>query len=71
MEILLCLKSFAGIEADQNNIQLRFAVADIESVFETGLQNGGIVIENIQQFESISFASFRDPDGNSIELIQR
>lgn len=71
IQIMLCPKEMAGIEVDQNNIQLRFAIDDIEKVLKAGLQNFGTLIEELQKQGKVKFASLRDPDGNSIELVEK
>jgi len=70
IQIMLCPKEIAGIEVNQNNIQLRFAVENIEEVVKLGVEKGGAIIEDVQQQDDIKIASLRDPDGNSIELRQ-
>lgn len=71
MEFILCPKEVAGVKADQNTIQLRFVVEDIASAVEAATMAGGQIIDEIRSAEGAKTASVRDPDGNSIELIQR
>ncbi|MCP4632267.1 MAG: VOC family protein [candidate division Zixibacteria bacterium] len=71
IELLFCPKSFAGIEADENTIQLRFVVPDIKKSMEKGVRSGGTVMNEIYEHEGVSYSSLRDPDGNSLELIQK
>ena len=71
MEFLLCPKELAGIKANQNTIQLRFVVKDIDLVLKRAKETGGQIITNIQSTHGVKTAAVRDPDGNSIELIQK
>ncbi len=71
IQLLLCPKDIAGIKADENTIQLRFVVEDIKASFENGIASGGSILNEIQTENEILTACFRDPDGNSIELIQK
>ncbi|MCP4580195.1 MAG: hypothetical protein GY839_01160 [candidate division Zixibacteria bacterium] len=71
IEILLCPKAFAGIEATENTIQLRFVISDISVAIDKGVKSGGTILNDIFKSEGISYASLRDPNGNSLELIQK
>ncbi len=71
MQIVLCPRDVAGVKAEQNTIQLRFVVADIEKTFKAALEAGGTKIDAITKAGKQTIASVRDPDGNSIELIQK
>lgn len=71
INIVLCPKSFAGIKASENTIQLRFVVNDIKQAIETGKKYSGEIINEIFQEDNEYYAALRDPDGNSLELIQK
>lgn len=71
MELLFCPKEVARVDAKINTIQPRFVVQDVENAFKTGLEKGGTAITEPQLFEGAKIASLRDPDGNSVELIQK
>ncbi len=62
LELVLCPKEIAGIQADQNTIQLRFVVHDVAKTMEAAVKAGG---------QKIDAGSIRDPDGNSMELIRK
>ena len=70
LEIQLCPRQIAGIEAEQNRHQLRFVVADLDGTLEAARKNHGTVLSDPVAHGHSSVASVRDPDGNSIELIQ-
>jgi len=71
IQLLFCPKSIAGVTATENTIQLRFVVANIESTIEQGINLGGTILNNIQDDNGIRTAALRDPDGNSIEIVQK
>ncbi len=70
LEVLLCPKELAGVQADVNTIQLRFVVSNIKQAVETGMQHGGTMLSEIREQGGALLAALRDPDGNSIEFIQ-
>ncbi len=71
IQMLFCPKSIAGITATENTTQLRFVVEDIKSILKKGIQFGGLQISNIQKENGVKTSALRDPDGNSIEIIQK
>ena len=72
MNILLCPRELAGIEADQNRHQLTFAIDDVAKTYAVALSAGGSSIEPPNTGpDGRTTASVRDPDGNSIELVQQ
>lgn len=71
VELLFCPKEFAGISANENTIQLRFSVKNAEELYKNALKNGGTEITPVKQVLDVKIASFRDPDGNSIEVIEK
>jgi predicted enzyme related to lactoylglutathione lyase len=71
IELLLCPKEVAGIKANENTIQLRFVVKDVDAAVKSALKNGGSKIGEIQTTGNIKGGAVRDPDGNSIELVQK
>jgi predicted enzyme related to lactoylglutathione lyase len=70
MELLLCPKKIAQVEADINTIQLRFVVADVVQSLKDGLKSGGKQLSDVQEQDGMLLAALRDPDRNSLELIQ-
>lgn len=68
-ELMLCPKELAGVAATINTIQLRFVVADADGAYRQAIAAGGIPITEPQIIEGRNHASFRDPDGNSLEII--
>jgi len=69
MEMLLCPKDLAGIDADINTIQLRFVIDDVEHAYQRALEGGGTEISGVQEVDGRAHVSVRDPEGNSLELI--
>lgn len=51
-------------------IQLRFVIDNVEKALKIGLEKGGTLITDLQELEGHSHASLRDPDGNSLEMIE-
>lgn len=69
MELLLCPKDLAGVDASINTVQLRFVLDNVEGAYERGMAHGGIALTEPQEREGRMHASLRDPDRNSLELI--
>lgn len=61
VRLQLCPKALAGIEATQNLHQLTIAVPNVGATIELAIQHGG---------SALGESAIRDPDGNSIELVQ-
>ena len=71
-ELLFCPREIAGVVAEQNTIQLRFVVPDVAASHKTALESGGTAISpDAQRQGDRATWDVRDPDGNSIELIQK
>ncbi len=70
IEILLCPCSIAGIDAKENNLQLRFVVQRIEETVQECLNNGGKVIQEISEDSGRFTSGMQDPDGNCMEITQ-
>lgn len=69
VEFLLCPKIVAGITARENNIQLRFVVADVSATVAAAEAHGGCSLGDVVAHEGRAMGAIRDPDGNSIELV--
>ncbi|MEM7457666.1 MAG: VOC family protein [Planctomycetota bacterium] len=69
-EILLCPRELAQVHEDINNntVQVRFVIEDVESAHERGLADGGTEISAPAESGGRVQSGLRDPDGNSIEL---
>lgn len=61
IQLQLCPKALAGIEATQNRHQLTIAVDDVSATIKLAQQHGGSAVDE---------STIRDPDGNSIELVR-
>lgn len=71
IDLALCPNRIAGVIAEQNRQQFRFDVSDIEAVMAAGLANHGSEINPIDEYKGAKVASLADPDGNTIEFVQR
>ena len=71
VELLLCPKDLAGVDANVNTVQARFVVADVDAAFSSGVNCDGKAISEPAMADGSRQASLRDPDGNSLELSER
>ena len=69
IEAMICPNTIAQVDANQSRIQLRLRVEDVESVLEAAKANGSSFLNDMAT-ENARIVSVRDPDSNSIELIQ-
>ncbi len=70
VEWLLCPRELAGIGDGSNTIQLRIVVDDLRAAHAKGLSHGGEELNAPAEQEGRLFSALRDPDGNSLELVQ-
>lgn len=70
LELTFCPNAIAGVVADQNRQQFRFAVDDIAAAVATGLKHHGREINPIDEYKGARVASLADPDGNTIEFVE-
>jgi predicted enzyme related to lactoylglutathione lyase len=70
INLLLCPNQIARIKAIENRHQLRFAVIDIEAAIQFVQAAGGKVDGKVTEQQGEKMIAVRDPDGNTIELIQ-
>ncbi|MCY4073148.1 MAG: VOC family protein [Chloroflexi bacterium] len=70
LELTLCPNAIAGVVADQNRQQFRFAVDDIAEVMKKGRAHHGCEINPIDEYKGAKVASLADPDGNTIEFVE-
>jgi len=66
--LLLCPNEIAGVEAEQSRHQLALRVADLSSLLQHVETMGGVI--DTPAPDSLTRAVLRDPDGNTIEVIQ-
>lgn len=66
--LVICPNEIAGVEAEQSRHQLALRVADLSSLLQNVESAGGIIETPIT--DSLTSAILRDPDGNTIEVIQ-
>ena len=66
--LIICPNDIAGVEAKQSRHQLTFRVPDLLGLLQiVEIAGGGI---DTAPAESVISAILRDPDGNTIEIIQ-
>ena len=70
IELTLCPNAIAGVVAEQNRQQFRFAVEDLDALMQRGLANHGREINPIDEYKGAKVASLADPDGNTIEFVE-
>jgi predicted enzyme related to lactoylglutathione lyase len=70
IELQLFPKHITGIRAAENLHQLRFAVTGFDDVVETAHSLGVVLHGEIVQGAAGRIACIRDPDGNTVELIE-
>ena len=66
--LIVCPNEIAGVQAEQSRHQLAFRVVDLSDLLQK-VESAGRVIET-QVTDSLTRAILRDPDGNTIEVIQ-
>jgi predicted enzyme related to lactoylglutathione lyase len=71
VELLLCPNDIAGVVAQQNRHQFRFVVENLEKVLLQVEQFGGQPLGDVEKHNGEKLAGARDPDGNTIEFVQR
>jgi len=59
-----------GATGKGNRFQLNFHVGDVRSAFEAAVKAGGTELEPVVIGDGYARAAVRDPDGNSIVLIE-
>ena len=66
--LVICPNEIAGVEAKQSRHQLTLRVADLSGLLQlVEIAGGGV---HTAAAESVVSAILRDPDGNTIEVIQ-
>lgn len=70
LELLLCPRALAGVDADSNTVQVRFLVPNVTAAMEAGLSAGGSLLNEVAELGGVFHGALRDPDGNSVELRQ-
>ena len=66
--LVICPNEIAGVEAEQSRHQLTLRVADLLGLLQLVEIAGGGIHTSVA--ESVISAILRDPDGNTIEVIQ-
>lgn len=70
IDLLFCPNEIAGVVADQNRQQFRFVVDDLEEMRTKIIQSGGTLLDDMHETSTIISCGLRDPDGNTLELIE-
>lgn len=68
---MLCPNAIAGVEANQNRHQFDYSIDDLEEVVEKALSASGTLKDSIQADEKQKTVTIIDPDGNTINFIQK
>jgi predicted enzyme related to lactoylglutathione lyase len=71
LDLVLCPNEIARVSADQNRHQFRFEINDLNGLAEKVMGAGGKFSEAISEDSETKSCAVRDPDGNTIELIER
>lgn len=71
LELLLCPNDIAKVDAALNRHMFRIVVDDVTSVVDRVRRSGGTVDGPPALSEGRRLAAVRDPDGNTIELVER
>ena len=66
--LIICPNEIAGVQAEQSRHQLAFRVVDLSYLLQNVESAGGII--ETQATDSLTRAILRDPDGNTLEVIQ-
>jgi predicted enzyme related to lactoylglutathione lyase len=66
--LVICPNEIAGVEAEQSRHQLVFRVGDLPSLLQNVESAGGTIETPVSDLSTR--AILRDPDGNTIEVIQ-
>lgn len=62
--------SIVEVKAEQNRQQFSFAVNDLDRLLDQVRASGGVVQDDATETKTRRSIGVRDPDGNTIELIQ-
>jgi len=66
--LVICPNEIAGVQAEQSRHQLAFRVADLAAILSRVKAAGGSIETQIT--DSLTQAILKDPDGNTIEIMQ-
>ena len=66
--LVICPNEVAGVEAEQSRHQLAFQVDDLPALLQNVENAGGAIQTPVS--DSSTRAILKDPDGNTIEVIQ-
>ncbi len=71
INFLFCPNEIAGVIAEQNRHQFDYLVENIGEVIDRALSAGGLLHTELQKTETESNVTIQDPDGNTMNFIQR
>ena len=71
LTFLFCPNEIAGVDANQSRHQFDYIVENINEVIKAGLESGGSLHSELQENDMESFVTLLDPDGNTINFIQK
>ncbi len=70
LELLMCPNEIAQVKAEQNRHQFRFVVNDLAQVLADIHAAGGQQLGEIQVEPHMRMCGARDPEGNTMELVE-
>lgn len=71
INFLFCPNEIAGVAAEQNRHQFDYIAENIEEVINNAVSAGGAIHTELQKTETESNVTIQDPDGNTMNFIQR
>jgi len=71
LRFLFCPNEIAGVDANQSRHQFDYIVENVNEVIEAGLASGGSIHSELQENDSELFVTLLDPDGNTINFIEK
>ena len=68
ISLTICPNEIAGVEAEQSRHQLAFRVSDLAATLSQVESAGGVI--ETPMSDSLTQVTLRDPDGNTVEVLQ-
>lgn len=71
ISFLFCPNNIAEVKAEQNRHQFDYITDNINEIIENALSSGGSLHSELLKTETESTVTLFDPDGNTMNFIQR
>ena len=71
VNVTLAPNEMLGIQSENSRHQLSFLVPNLETALTLALRTGATQMEEISEQADERYCGILDPDGNSIELVER